>query len=163
LTAIGAERVVTDGRVIQATTKDSVFASKLIDGTFPDWRRVVPEASSNSAEFSVAEMLAALARMQAFANKEDTQKKGGVCKLSWSANSDVLTIRLKADAAEDVVAAAVGGLDGEFACSIRYLTESLKNLNSKRAVLNSESPTSPVRISTPEKDDVLGVVMPMRW
>jgi DNA polymerase III subunit beta len=164
--ALKAEKLITDGRVLQAFAEDIVFASKTIDGTFPDCSRVVPAASGSNVEFDIDEMLGALSRLRAVANKEDAQKRSGVCGIEWSAGGDTLTLCLpRADTAQDAIAATASDDDrgGHFACSINYLADALENLDAERAIIDSADPGSPVRIMAPAKDDVLSVLMPMRW
>jgi DNA polymerase-3 subunit beta len=165
MAGLAGDRLITDGRIIQMTCPERgvTFASKLIDATYPDWSRVVPSESINSIELSVDELLAGLARLKAVAGS-DVGTRQGVCRLEWSAARDAVKLSLsRTDAAEDVVSATVGEFDGRFACAIGYLVDALHSLNAERAIIDNADERSPIRITAPGRDDVLAVIMPMRW
>jgi hypothetical protein len=77
---LGREGIVisTDGRLISARTADAIFTSKLIDGVFPDFTRVIPPPPLESIEIDAAALDAALARLAA-ASASDSRVVG----LSW--------------------------------------------------------------------------------
>jgi DNA polymerase-3 subunit beta len=165
MAGLAGDRLIADGRIVQMinSAKGITFAAKLIDATYPDWSRVVPKESISSVVLSVDELLAGLARLKAVAGRGQSNKQG-VCGLEWSAARGSVKLSLpRTDAAEDVVSATVGDFDGRFACAIGYLADALHSLNAERAIIDNADERSPIRITAPGRDDVLAVIMPMRW
>jgi DNA polymerase-3 subunit beta len=76
-----------------------VFASKLIDGTFPDYARVIPNVSNNHAELDRISLVAGLERLAAVANG------GGRAGVIWNGGGNVSLSISEADAAEDEIEA----------------------------------------------------------
>jgi hypothetical protein len=52
-------------RLLAVVTPEFEFTTQLIAGPFPDYQRVIPAVSGNSAACDRAELLAALARLEA--------------------------------------------------------------------------------------------------
>jgi DNA polymerase-3 subunit beta len=159
MTALKGDRVSTDGHIVQMTAEGITFASKVIDGTYPDWHRVVPQKSLNTVEFDRKEMLGTLARFKAMLG----EVKDNCAKIEWTRGGDALRLQLsRTQIAEDVVPAAVGAKDGVVGINSKYFAEVLEALGIERVLFDSADPGSPIRISAPDSDDVLAVIMPMR-
>ena len=84
LAAKSVERVVLrhSATLIAIETPTVVFISRLLDGTFPDFRAVVPKLSDNVATVGRAGLLQALARIHAVGAR--------TVRLSWIAGSRAL-------------------------------------------------------------------------
>jgi DNA polymerase III subunit beta len=160
MTALGGNRLITDGRIVQMISEETTFASKVIDETYPDWKRVVPQKSQNTVEFNIADLLSALARIKAVAIGDGVDKHR-TCGLKWC-TGDSLTLLLRDDAAEEIVAALAVG-ECILAVAIDYLIDALEALDAERAVIDCADCGSQIRITAPGDDGVLGIVMPRRW
>lgn len=147
------------------------LTSKLVDGTYPDWRRVVPQPGGKRATVDLAEVVAALDRVRKVqAASEAGQKKlktGSGVKIA--ADGDYLTIAAKAagnvDEAVDGVAAEFEGDWPALGVSGKYLRETLADMKERGAdtvMIDVADPGSPIRIESPTDEDFLAVIMPMR-
>jgi DNA polymerase III subunit beta len=79
------------------------LVTSLVDGTYPDYRKVLPRAASNSAVCQRVELLGALARLKAVA--------GGLVLLSWNDGDAELLVTLpqRPGAGVDTLAAHTTG------------------------------------------------------
>ncbi|GLS29923.1 DNA polymerase-3 subunit beta [Mesorhizobium albiziae] len=157
-------------RAIAITAGGERVASKLIDGTFPDWRRVVPAPGDIAATFDLTEMLAALDRVMKIQaiNEAATKAKNKAGAVRISDDGEFLTITAAGtDNAEahDAVRAEFTGSFGVRGVSAKYLSATLgamKERGADTATINSPDGGSPMRIESPTDEDFLAVVMPMR-
>ena len=56
-------------------SEDTLVASRIIDGTYPDYKKIVPEATTISAEFSAEELLEAVKLINVFATEASSAIK----------------------------------------------------------------------------------------
>lgn len=134
---------------------DTVITSKLIDGTFPDYQRVIPTGNDKIVLSSIAELRTAVERVSTVATE-----RGRAVKLEIAPGQIGLSVRGDAEAT-DVVEADYSGEPFEIGFNSAYLTELLGNLtgDTVRIALNDGgSPT----IFTGGDENLLTVCMPMR-
>lgn len=134
---------------------DTTITSKLIDGTFPDYQRVIPTQNDKIVLADRKALATAVERVSTVATE-----RGRAVKLEIAPGQIALSVRGDAEAT-DAVEADYSGEPIEIGFNAAYLTELLGNLtgDTVRIALNdSGSPT----IFTGGDDDVLVVLMPMR-
>jgi DNA polymerase-3 subunit beta len=140
---------------VRIATQDTVITSKLIDGTFPDYQRVIPTANDKIVLASIADLRSAVERVSTVATE-----RGRAVKLDIAPGQIGLSVRGDAEAT-DVVEADYSGEPIEIGFNAAYISELLANLagDTVRIALNDGgSPT----IFTGGDDGVLVVLMPMR-
>jgi DNA polymerase-3 subunit beta len=159
------ELTVTPNRAqLVVRTEDTEFFSRLIDGTFPDFRQIVPRDFSTRMEMSRDEFLVAVRRAGFFARDNND-----VVRLDAKSASDELmpgSVEVSATAAErgssqSEVAAALDGPEGQIAFNSRYLLDVLSVLKSPRVVLNMNGPNQAGVVRSLETDAYTYVIMPM--
>jgi DNA polymerase-3 subunit beta len=126
-----------------------VFISRLIDGTFPDFRAFVPKQSDNVATVGRAGLLQALARIHAVGAR--------TVRLSWTAASPALHLT-NADTEDLVNAETIG--DGTVALAVDRFSVLLDELAGKTINLNVTDATTPVRICDGDDAGFLAVLAP---
>ena len=117
---------------------ETEFYSRLIDGTFPDFRQIVPREFATRLEVGRDEFLAAVRRAGFFARDNND-----VVRLSAKAADDELApgnLEVSATAAErgssqSHVPAAINGPEGEIAFNSRYLIDVLSILRTGRVMI----------------------------
>lgn len=137
------------------------FVSKVIDATFPDYARVIPQATAPVIAFMSQEMDAALARLAAACDREKTP----VVKLQWSGAVESIGASLRSNVGagdEQIECDCPGRPAGEVGAQIDYLRNVIEALDGSRVRIFVDDPGSPIRIENPDDPDVLGVVMPCR-
>ena len=136
---------------------ETTLVSKLIDGTFPDWRRVVPESADKSCDFDPRALEDALGRVAAIHTGKERAVKvdiGGDCiELSVSCPETGTAI-------EEIEAAnqgeAVIGFNG------RFLADVLAQLPGEHATVAFTNGDGPTKWSKAIGSDRFCVLMPMR-
>lgn len=135
-----------------------VLVSKLIDGTFPDYTRVIPEHNDNTLEIGAVALAKAVDRVSVVAS----EKIRGV-KLSLESNHVTLTTSSSDyNSGEEQVEASFDGSPVEIGFNARYLLDVLGHIESPTARFSVSDTNSPSIITDAEYSGALYVVMPMR-
>jgi DNA polymerase-3 subunit beta len=143
---------------IRFTIGDVVLTSKLIDGTFPDYARVIPSGNDKELVVDKKEFEQAVDRVSTVSSE-----RGRAVKLSLSAGRLVLSVTNpdSGSATEEIeVEYAADPLDIGF--NSRYLLDIASQIESEAAVLRLADPGSPTLIEDKDSKGTLYVLMPMR-
>jgi len=143
---------------IRFTIGDVVLTSKLIDGTFPDYARVIPSGNDKELVVDKKEFEQAVDRVSTVSSE-----RGRAVKLSLSAGRLVLSVTNpdSGSATEEIeVEYAADPLDIGF--NSRYLLDIASQIESEAAVLKLADPGSPTLIEDKDSKGTLYVLMPMR-
>ena len=149
--------VISDAKV-EVTMGNLTLLSKLIDGTFPDYERVIPSGSTIHLKVNPKELHTAIDRVSVVATEKTRAVRLQVSKkqIKLSVNSP------DAGTAEEVIEAESNG-EVEIGFNSKYLLDVLSNYSDNETILISmENGTAPALIK-PKKDEIdLSVLMPMR-
>src|SRR5438105_3484304 len=143
---------------IRFTLGDVVLTSKLIDGTFPDYSRVIPLGNDKELVVDKKEFEQAVDRVSTVSSE-----RGRAVKLSLSNGRLMLSVTNpdSGSATEEVeVEYAADPLDIGF--NSRYLLDIAAQIEGEAAVLKLADPGSPTLIQDKESKGALYVLMPMR-
>ena len=136
------------------------FVSKLIDGVFPDYGRVIPQPSGNMVIVDRDALLRSLDRLR---NVADADKLAVIGGLRWSdAPSLHLCLVKQPDAANDVIDAETVGV-GRVGVDIRLLVELLDSFDGERVCLDTNGASGPLLITNPSDPNYLALLMPCVW
>lgn len=138
---------------------DLMLTSKLIDGTFPDYARVIPEYSNYPwATFDRKAFATAADRVSTVSSDRGRAVSldftNGLCRMVVS-NPD-------SGQAEDEVPVDYTGDDMKVGFNSRYLQDILGNLTGADGRVTLIDPGSPAVFRGPDSDDSIFVLMPMR-
>jgi DNA polymerase III subunit beta len=159
------ELTVTPNRgQLVVRTDETEFFSRLIDGTFPDFRQIVPREFATRLELGREDFLTAVRRAGFFARDNND-----VVRIEAKAGSDELmpgNVEVSATAAErgssqSEVSAAVHGPEGKIAFNSRYLLDVLTVLRSGRVMLGINGSNQAGVVRALESDAYSYVIMPM--
>jgi DNA polymerase-3 subunit beta len=143
---------------IRFTIGQTVLTSKLIDGTFPDYARVIPVNNDKELVVDKKEFEAAVDRVSTVSSE-----RGRAVKLSVSAGRLLLSVTNpdSGSANEELeVEYAADPIDIGF--NSRYLLDIAAQVESEAAVLKLADPGSPTLIQDKDQRGALYVLMPMR-
>ncbi|MGH6715558.1 MAG: DNA polymerase III subunit beta [Bradyrhizobium sp.] len=135
-----------------------VLTSKLIDGTFPDYGRVIPQNNDKELTVDKADFAAAVDRVSTISSE-----RGRAVKLSLSPGKLLLSVTNpdSGTATEELeVEYASDPLDIGF--NSRYLLDIAGQIEGEVAVLRLADPGSPTLIQDRDNRSALYVLMPMR-
>jgi DNA polymerase-3 subunit beta len=143
---------------IRFTIGQVVLTSKLIDGTFPDYSRVIPQNNDKELVVDKADFAAAVDRVSTISSE-----RGRAVKLALSPGKLVLSVTNpdSGSATEELeVEYASDALDIGF--NSRYLLDIAAQIEGEVAVLRLADPGSPTLIQDRDNTSALYVLMPMR-
>jgi DNA polymerase-3 subunit beta len=134
------------------------LVSKVVDGKFPDFNRVIPTGHTREFEVDRAVLLSALQRAAILSN----EKFRGVRLVIGDDELKIICTNSEQEEAEEqlVVAYAGEGLDIGF--NITYLLDVLQNLGGDKIKLAFGDANASALVTMPGRDDYKYVVMPMR-
>jgi DNA polymerase-3 subunit beta len=143
---------------IRFTIGNVVLTSKLIDGTFPDYGRVIPQNNDKELIVDKKDFEAAVDRVSTISSE-----RGRAVKLALSAGKLVLSVTNpdSGSATEELeVEYASDALDIGF--NSRYLLDIAAQIEGEVAVLRLADPGSPTLVQDKDAKGALYVLMPMR-
>lgn len=143
---------------IRFTIGDVVLTSKLIDGTFPDYGRVIPTNNDKVLVVDKQEFEAAVDRVSTISSE-----RGRAVKLALAAGRLVLSVTNpdSGSATEELeVEYAADQLDIGF--NSRYLLDIAAQIDGEAALLKFADPGSPTLIEDRDVKGAIYVLMPMR-
>lgn len=136
----------------------AVLTSKLIDGTFPDYERVIPTANDKILRVDARLLAEAVDRVSTISSEKTRS-----VKLTLEADRIVLSVTSpEHGTATEELAAAYQGEPLEIGFNARYLLDILAQIGGAEAEIRLMDATSPTIIVDPEDESALYVLMPMR-
>ncbi|MCA9859256.1 MAG: DNA polymerase III subunit beta [Thermomicrobiales bacterium] len=140
------------------------FLSRLIDGTFPDYRQIIPNDFSTRVEMERDALLTAVRRSSYFARDNNDAIRFDV--QTTDDGLDPGTIEVSANAAErgnshSYVDAAISGPPMQIAFNARYLNDVLGVIKTGSASLGLNGSNQAGVIRSGDSDDYTHVIMPM--
>jgi DNA polymerase-3 subunit beta len=134
------------------------LTSKLIDGTFPDYTRVIPVGNDRIMQVDVSAFSAAVDRVATIASEKSRSVKmalkPGLLTLSAS-NTD-------ASSATEELEVSYNGAEMEIGFNARYLLDIAGQVNSEMVEFALADQGSPSLVRAPGDESGLFVLMPMR-
>ena len=137
---------------------NSILTTKLIDGSFPDYQRVIPKENLNKLVVSNADFSKAIDRVSTV-----SMEKSRAVKLSLSNNVLLLQVNSHdlGNASEELdVNYTSDPIDIGF--NSRYLLDISGQIQGKDIELSLSDSASPALITDPDQEGVIFVLMPMR-
>ena len=143
---------------IRASVPSFTFTSKLVDGKFPDYNRVLPKGGNKVLLGNCQELRQAFSRASILSN----EKYRGVRLLLSNGELKILANNPDQEEAEEIVSVDYEGDSLEVGFNVSYLIDVLTTLNSKRVRITLSDANSSALLEAEEGSDALYVVMPMR-
>ena len=137
---------------------DIRFTSKLIDGRFPEYGRVVPSTPTKIVQADRDPLRQALQRTAILSN----EKYRGI---RLTLHSDLLTVQAhnpEQEEAEDQLEVGYKGEDLEIGFNVNYLLDALAALDTDKVEIGLNDANTSCLIRAPGTTDTKYVVMPMR-
>jgi DNA polymerase-3 subunit beta len=137
---------------------DMVLTSKLIDGTFPDYARVIPLGNDKQLVVDKTDFEAAVDRVSTVSSE-----RGRAVKLSLSGPRLLLSVtNPDSGSATEELEVEYDGDPLDIGFNSRYLLDIAAQIDGESAVLKLADPGSPTLIQDRDNGSALYVLMPMR-
>ena len=143
---------------IRFATPEVTLTSKVIDGTFPDYGRVIPQGNTKRLEVDAREFSRAVDRVATVSSERSRAVK-------LSLDEDRLTLSVNAPdsgAAEEELAVAYADEPLQIGFNAKYLQEIADQVDRENAVFLFNAPGDPTLMREGDDDSAVYVVMPMR-
>jgi DNA polymerase-3 subunit beta len=151
-------RLVIGSNHIRANVDEFTFASKLVDGKFPDYQRVIPKNGDKEMSGNRLELRQVFSRIAILSN----EKYRGVRLTLSDERLVVMANNPDQEEAEESVPVDYHGEPLEIGFNVNYLLDVLSILNSDVVRFTLHDSNSSVLIRGCDEPEALYVVMPMR-
>ncbi len=143
---------------IRFATPDITLTSKVIDGTFPDYSRVIPQNNTRRLEVDAGEFAQAVDRVATVSSE-----RSRAVKLQLDEDRLILSVNAPdSGAAEEELAVAYGDERLEIGFNAKYLLEIASQVDRENAVFLFNSAGDPTLMREGNDQSAVYVVMPMR-
>lgn len=150
--------LVWDDRKIRATIGEASVTGKLVDGTFPDYRRVIPADVQNPLSADPETLRKALRRIELIGTEKSRsivfEPGNGIIDLRMSDTSS------SGEASEQVPASCEAGAKSAF--NVAYLAGALEAVGGDTVEIHQADPQAVALIRRTVRDGAICGVMPMR-
>jgi DNA polymerase-3 subunit beta len=143
---------------IRFATPEITLTSKVIDGTFPDYTRVIPMGNTKRMEVDAGDFAKAVDLVATVSSE-----RSRAVKMSLDEDRLILSVNAPdAGNAEAELAVAYGDDKLEIGFNAKYLLEIASQVDRENAVFMFSSPAEPTLMREGNDDSAIYVVMPMR-
>lgn len=151
-------RIDVSTRRIRLLVDGSMLTSRLIDGQFPDYERVIPKNADRIALLETKGFAEAVDRVSTIS----TERMRAV-KLTFSDSQVVLSsVSAEAGRASEELDVEYTGEALEIGFNARYIMDMLSEIDGQQVRFEMTSPAAPTVVRDPADSSVLFVLMPMR-
>ena len=143
---------------IKFATPEMILTSKVIDGSFPDYTRVIPQGNTRRLEVDAAEFAQAVDRVSTVSSE-----RSRAVKLTLEDDRLVLSVNAPdSGAAEEELVVAYADERLEIGFNAKYLLEIAGQVDRENAVFMFNSSGDPTLMREGNDESAVYVVMPMR-
>lgn len=143
---------------IRVSTGEYTFTSKLVDGKFPDYERVIPKGGDKLIIADRQELRQVLNRIAILSN----EKYRGVRLVLTDGYLQILANNPEQEEAEETLAVDYQNTPMEIGFNVNYLLDALSILPDQRVKISMLDPNSSALVEAVDSSDNVYVIMPMR-
>jgi DNA polymerase III, beta subunit len=144
-------------KMIFARFANYEFSSKLIDGQYPNYERVIPESQMYSFQVNREDLESAIKRIEIMIDKK-------VGRIVFRLSDGVLNVsspESEIGEADEEIPCRYSGNDFAIAMNDRYLSDPLKSIKSENVVFEFTEQMKAVTLRPEPKEDYFHIIMPM--
>ncbi len=143
---------------VRADVNNFTFTSKLVDGRFPDYRRVMPQSSNKTLEASCDELRQCFSRAAILSN----EKFRGVRVNLAGTEMRITANNPEQEEAEEMLDVNFQGDDLEIGFNVSYVLDVLNTLRCEQVRFSMSDANASALIENADDDSAMYVVMPIR-
>lgn len=136
-----------------------IIVSRLIEGRFPDYRRVIPSKFAVTSQVKVKELARAVERVSLFSSDGEYS----IIKMNISGNTMTLTSSNPASGTGKETVECISNSDNlNVAFNSQYVADILKNMETEEVIFSLNSSLDPVCVKALDDDSYTYIVTPVR-
>jgi len=142
------------------SAEDTLVATRVLEGQYPDYKRIIPTDKIMSATFSAEDFAEAVKVTNIFAKEANN-----TIKVKFDPVEKTIKVSSLAETSgenESVIEASVEGELLEIAFTSKYLIDFLTSVKSTTIEFKTNGATSPDVLTTPEIENFLHILMPLQ-
>ncbi|MGR5069584.1 MULTISPECIES: DNA polymerase III subunit beta [Vibrio] len=143
---------------VRAEVNNFIFTSKLVDGRFPDYRRVMPQSTNKTLEASCDELRQAFSRAAILSN----EKFRGVRVNLAGSEMRITANNPEQEEAEEMLDVTFEGDAIEIGFNVSYVLDVLNTLRCENVRVSMSDANASALIENADDDSAMYVVMPIR-
>ena len=143
---------------VRAEVNNFVFTSKLVDGRFPDYRRVMPQTTTKTLEAECDELRQAFSRAAILSN----EKFRGVRVNLADTEMRITANNPEQEEAEEMLDVSFEGDPIEIGFNVSYVLDVLNTLRCEKVRVSMSDANASAMIENVDDDGAMYVVMPIR-
>ncbi|NOH55898.1 DNA polymerase III subunit beta [Vibrio coralliilyticus] len=143
---------------VRAEVNNFVFTSKLVDGRFPDYRRVMPQTTTKRLEAECDELRQAFSRAAILSN----EKFRGVRVNLADTEMRITANNPEQEEAEEMLDVSFEGDPIEIGFNVSYVLDVLNTLRCEKVRVSMSDANASAMIENVDDDGAMYVVMPIR-
>ena len=154
----GNIKINVDPNKIIFFVNKSILISKLIDGSFPDYQRVIPDSNNNILKVNRSSFCTAVDRVSTITDDKSPAIKFKLIKDIINMTS----VDSESGQATEDVNVEYSGKEIEIGFNAKYILEMVSNLNDENVILQFNDSSSPLIVKEENSPNLIYVLMPMR-
>lgn len=151
--------IYVDNTKAQFRFDETLYQTNLLDGKFPDIEQIIPTEFISFFQSDSLELLRAI-------DRTDFIRMEKVHMIRLECNTHEVRIKAKSneigDSNEVLATASYTGEKLTITCNGTYLNDAIKALNTDRVEIDFTGELKPFRLTNPEDDSILMIVVPLR-
>jgi DNA polymerase-3 subunit beta len=153
----GELTVSLSGTKIRVAKGDLVYISKLVDGKFPDYQRVIPTGNDKIVTMAADAIRAASDRVSTI-----SADRGRAVKFSIAPGQAIVSVNTPEGSAQEEISADYNGEPVEIGFNSRYVADVFGNFPAGKVKLALADAGAPALVTSDQAPELLCVLMPMR-
>ncbi len=154
----GDLKVVIGNNHIRVSGDDFLFTSKLVDGAYPDYNRVLPKGGTRLLEGGRDDLRSAFSRTAILSN----EKYRGVRLLLSDGQLKMVANNPEQEEAEEELTVSYSSEDLEIGFNVSYIIDVLNVLGGEQVRFTFSDANSSALMEDPKQEQAVYVIMPMR-
>ncbi|MFA5842789.1 MAG: DNA polymerase III subunit beta [Candidatus Gracilibacteria bacterium] len=145
---------------IQFSVQNLKILSRLIEGNFPDYQRIIPTTSKTNIKANVQDLILAVKKVSLF-----VQETNNNIKVSVTNNGKLIVSTDETQIGEGTaeIDVEIEGENNKIALNAQYLLEMLSHTKTEKIHLHIDNKLAPVKITSPQKEvDYIHIIMPLK-
>lgn len=140
---------------------ETYFLSRLLSGNYPETSRLIPTESKTTIHTFTKDLIDTIERAALLSNRDQNNvirlDTIGKSAIEISSNSPEI-----GNVKEQLDVISIEGEDLKISFSSRYMLDTLRTINSERVEISFAGPMRPFVIRTPEEENILQLILPVR-